>query len=84
MCVFQDFVQKALKDGRLQFREKPKSSMNVDSDPIKTEDAHHTELGEIMMVKAVKGSNMEVDKGEQISSIVDSNIQAAYPSLNKG
>ncbi|XP_058776003.1 uncharacterized protein LOC131650309, partial [Vicia villosa] len=34
-CVlFRDLVQKALKEGRLQFGEKPKSSMQVDSDPL--------------------------------------------------
>ncbi|XP_058778195.1 uncharacterized protein LOC131652365, partial [Vicia villosa] len=34
-CVlFRDLVQKALKEGRLQFGEKPKSSMQVDTDPL--------------------------------------------------
>lgn len=32
--VFRDLVQKALNDGRLQFGEKPKSSMKFESDPI--------------------------------------------------
>ncbi|XP_058727724.1 uncharacterized protein LOC131599348, partial [Vicia villosa] len=43
-CVlFRDLVQKALKEGRLQFGEKPKSSMQVDTDPLQVEEAHYTE-----------------------------------------
>lgn len=37
-CVlFRDLVQKALKEGRLQFGERPKIQM--DSDPLKVEEA---------------------------------------------
>ncbi|XP_058724676.1 uncharacterized protein LOC131596119, partial [Vicia villosa] len=44
-CVlFRDLVQKALKEGRLQFGEKPKSSMQVDTNPLQVEEAHYTEL----------------------------------------
>ncbi|XP_050889499.1 uncharacterized protein LOC127094751 [Lathyrus oleraceus] len=72
-------VQKAMKDGRLQFGENPKSLMKVDSDPKKTEDANYTKPMEILMVEAAEGSNLEVNKGEQISAISDSNVQPVYP-----
>ena len=48
-CVlFRDLVQKALKDGRLQFGEKPK--MQVDEDPLKVEEALYSEPLDCMMV----------------------------------
>lgn len=41
-CVlFRDLVQKTLKEGRLQFGERPK--MQVDSDPLKVDDALYLE-----------------------------------------
>lgn len=76
---FRDLIQKALKDGKLQFGEKSKSSMKVDSDPMQIEDAHYAEPMEIRMVEVVEGSNMEIDKGEQIFAIADSDIQVVYP-----
>ncbi|XP_058775659.1 uncharacterized protein LOC131649932 [Vicia villosa] len=55
-CVlFRDLVQKALKEGRLQFGEKPKSSMQVDTDPLQVEEAHYTELADVMMVDTTDG-----------------------------
>src|SRR4051812_2388097 len=55
-CVlFRDLVQKALKEGRLQFGEKPKSSMQVDTDPLQVEEAHYTELADVMMVETTDG-----------------------------
>ena len=53
--------------------------MKLDSNPMQTDEAHYTEPMEILMVEADEGSNMEVDKGEQISIIDDSDVQAAYP-----
>lgn len=77
-------VQKALTDGKLLFGEKPKSSMKVDSDPIQIKYAHYVEPLEIMMVEATEGFNMEVDKGDHISAIVDSEMQTVYPVLKRG
>ena len=42
-------MQKALKEGRLQFGERPK--MQVDSDPLKVEEALYSEPLECMMVE---------------------------------
>ena len=53
-CVlFRDLVQKSLKEGRLQFGEKPK--MQVDTDPMKVEEALFVKHYECMMVEATKG-----------------------------
>src|SRR3954468_24381216 len=55
-CVlFRYLVQKALKEGRLQFGETPKSSMQVDTDPLQVEEAHYTELADVMMVDTTDG-----------------------------
>lgn len=72
-------VQKALNEGRLQFGETSKSAMKVDSDPMQTEDSHYVEPVEILMVDAIGGFNMEVDKGEKIYDISYSNMQTVYP-----
>ncbi|XP_050909696.1 uncharacterized protein LOC127123528 [Lathyrus oleraceus] len=42
--IFMDLVQKAQNDGRLQFSEKPKSSMKVDSYPMQMEEAYYANL----------------------------------------
>lgn len=36
------------------------------------------------MVEAVEGSNMEVDMGEQIFIVTDSDMQAVYPQSKEG
>lgn len=41
MLIFRYLVHKALKEGRLQFGEKPKTLMKVDSDPMQTENSHY-------------------------------------------
>lgn len=46
-------MQKALKEGRLQFGERPK--MQVDSDPLKVEEALYSESFEFMMVETTDG-----------------------------
>ncbi|XP_050914946.1 uncharacterized protein LOC127129873 [Lathyrus oleraceus] len=48
-----DLVQKALKEGKLQFGERPK--MQVDSDPMKVEEALYYEPFECMMVESTDG-----------------------------
>ncbi|KAI5408464.1 hypothetical protein KIW84_054342 [Lathyrus oleraceus] len=48
-----DLVQKATKEGRLQFGERPK--MQVDSDPLKVEEALYLEPLECMMVETIEG-----------------------------
>ena len=53
--LFRDLIQKALKDGRFKFDEKPKSSMKVDSDPLHVVDAHFVEPLEVLMVEANDG-----------------------------
>lgn len=77
--LFGDLVQKALNDGRLQFGKKPKSSMKVDSYPMEMEETHYVEPIKILMVEVADGSNIDVDKGKQISAIVDSDCQEVYP-----
>src|SRR4051812_17700669 len=55
-CVlFRDLVQKALKEGSMQFGEKPKSSMPVDVDPLLVREANYTELFDVMMVETTEG-----------------------------
>lgn len=74
-CVlFRDLVQKNLKEGILQFTKKLKASIPVDVYPLETEDAHYVEPVEILIVEATKGFEMEVDKGEKISIVVDANM----------
>ncbi|KAI5428999.1 hypothetical protein KIW84_033844 [Lathyrus oleraceus] len=51
--IFTDLVQKALKEGRLQFGEMPK--MQVDSDPLKVEEALYVEPLDCMMVDTTDG-----------------------------
>lgn len=59
-CVLsRDLVQKALKEGRLQFGERPK--MQVDSDPMKEEEALYVEPLECVMVETADGL-VEVSK----------------------
>lgn len=41
--LFRDLVQKVIRDGRLKFRDKSKSQMRIDSNPLQMEDAHLTE-----------------------------------------
>lgn len=46
-------MQKALKEGRFQFGKRPK--MQVDSDPLKMQEALYSEPLECMMVKTTDG-----------------------------
>lgn len=43
MCAFLDLVHKALKEGMMQFGEKPKASMQVEYDPLQVEEEHFVE-----------------------------------------
>ncbi|XP_050909200.1 uncharacterized protein LOC127122971 [Lathyrus oleraceus] len=64
-CVlFRDLVQKALKEGRLQFGERPK--MQVDYDPLKLEEALHVEPLECMVVETIDGL-IEVSKATSLA-----------------
>ncbi|KAI5424314.1 hypothetical protein KIW84_030490 [Lathyrus oleraceus] len=49
----RDLVQKALKEGRLQFGERPK--MQVDIDPLKVEEELYVDPLECMIVEATDG-----------------------------
>lgn len=84
-CVLlRDLVQKALNDGRLQFGEKPKSSMKMDLDPMQMEKEHYAEPIKTLIMESADGSNMDVDKGEQFSIIADSDFQEVYPQYEEG
>ena len=50
-------MHKALKEGMLQFSEKPK--MQVDTDPLKVEETLYVEPFDVMMVEATDGFDME-------------------------
>lgn len=54
-------MQKSLKEGRLQFDEKQK--MQVDTDPLKGEEALYAEPFDIMMVEAAEGFNVKDEEG---------------------
>ncbi|XP_058763324.1 uncharacterized protein LOC131636746 [Vicia villosa] len=61
-CVlFRDLVQKALKEGMLQFGGKQKSSMQVDENPMMVGESNYTEVAGIMMVETTKGFDKEKD-----------------------
>ncbi|XP_050919575.1 uncharacterized protein LOC127137133 [Lathyrus oleraceus] len=62
--VSKDLVQKALKEGRLQFGERPK--MQVDSDPLKIEEALYVEPLECMVVETTDGL-IEVSKADSLA-----------------
>lgn len=68
--LFKDLVQKALKEGMLQFGKKPKASMHVDVNMLQIEDARYTKPVEILMVENTEGFEMEIEKGEQISILL--------------
>ena len=51
--IFMDLVQRDLKEGRLEFGERQK--MQVDSDPLKVEEALYSEPLECMMVETTDG-----------------------------
>lgn len=82
--LFKDLVYNALKEGRLQFSEKPKALMQVDADPLKTGDAHYNEHVEILMVEATYGFNINVEKAEQIPAVVDKEMQLMYAQAEEG
>lgn len=42
-------MQSAIRDEMLKFRDKSKSPMRIDSDPLQITDAHHTEPSMINM-----------------------------------
>lgn len=63
-------MQKTLKEGELQFGEKPKALMHMDANSLQIEDAHYAEPVEILMVKANEGFDKEVEKGEHISRLL--------------
>jgi len=47
---FRDSVQKAFDEGRLKFGDKAKQPMQVDADPLKTDDSMYAEVVDINMV----------------------------------
>lgn len=63
--LFRDFGQKALKEGRLLFREKPKASVQVDFDPLQVKEAHFSKPVKIPMVEATEGLDFKVEQVEQ-------------------
>lgn len=77
--LFRDLVQKVLKEGRLQFGENPKSSMQVDVDPLYTEEAHYAELVEILMVEVIVGFDMDIEKVKQNFAHVDEEMKVVSP-----
>lgn len=73
-------MQKTLKEGKLQFGEKPTTLMQVDSDPLQVEEAHFAEPVEILMVEATDGLDMEVEQVEQnIAEDVAEKMKVVFP-----
>lgn len=58
--------------------------MQVDADLLQTEDAYTTEQFEILMVKDTEGFDMEVEKGEKISAVVNVEMHMVYPQADEG
>ncbi|XP_058752733.1 uncharacterized protein LOC131625915 [Vicia villosa] len=60
-CIlFKDLVHKTLKDGRLQFGEKPKASMKIDIDPLHVADANFVKPTEVFMLEITDDLNDEL------------------------
>ncbi|XP_050888827.1 uncharacterized protein LOC127093987 [Lathyrus oleraceus] len=53
-----DLVQKAIQEGRLKFRDKTRSQMKIDYDPLQVAKAHYTEPEEVNLIKVVQDFNM--------------------------
>lgn len=53
-------MQNTLKEGKLQFGDKSKPLMQVDSDPLQVKDAYYAKHIEILMVETTEGLDMEV------------------------
>lgn len=51
---------------------------------MRVEEAHYTEPIEILIVEAADGSNIDVDKGEKVTAIADSDFQEVYPQAEEG
>lgn len=64
-------MQKALKEDGLQLGEKPK--MQVDTDPLKVEEALYAKPFEVIMVEATDGFDMKAEEG----------LQADYPHADE-
>ncbi|KAI5409288.1 hypothetical protein KIW84_054920 [Lathyrus oleraceus] len=89
----QDLVQKALEEGRLQFCERRK--MQVDSDPMKVEEALYFEPLECMMVETtdclVESSDvvsldesfkvMMVETTDRFDKKAENGLESAYSEL---
>ncbi|XP_045831592.1 uncharacterized protein LOC123922985 [Trifolium pratense] len=77
-----DLVQKALKDGRLKFKEKPKQQMKIDEDPLQISDASYVEPVECLMIDA-----MDLSGGAQLVSIPENEyyekMKVVYPGLKR-
>ncbi|XP_058775744.1 uncharacterized protein LOC131650018 [Vicia villosa] len=83
-CVlFWDLVQKALMEGRLQFSEKPKLSIQVDVDPMLVGEANYAEPLEIMMVETTEGLG---EGGAGMENLVVENtvLRSVYPRTGEG
>lgn len=80
----RDFVQKALKEGIIQFGEKPKTSMKMDSDPMQTEGAHYNEPVEILMVELLKASTWRLTKVNISLSLQMLTCNRYTPKLRRG
>lgn len=53
--LFRDLVHNAIRDVRLNFGEKAKSQMNIDSNPLQGADDHYTEPPIVNMVEVSEG-----------------------------
>ena len=57
-----------LKDGRLQFGEKPK--MQVDTDPLKVEEALYLEPLDCMMVGTNESYDLKMEEGAWVAAVM--------------
>ena len=84
-------MQKALKEGRLQFGEKPK--MQVDTDPLKVEEALYSEPYDCFMVEAADGLDeainadsfecMMVETTDGSDKKDEAKLEAVYPQAGE-
>ncbi|XP_050876761.1 uncharacterized protein LOC127080493 [Lathyrus oleraceus] len=65
-----DLVQNVIQEGRLKFRDKPRSQMKIDSDPLQVADAHYTEPDEVNMVKVADDFNHTITMDEVTKDFV--------------
>lgn len=79
MCAFHEFGAGGIQRRKFAAWREANSFMQVDVDPFQIEEAHYTELVEILMVEATDEFDMDVEKPDQIPKVTGDEVQLVYP-----